>query len=291
MIGERGSSTAAKCPARISRAGHQSSVSRRQLDWRRKKRWDFKVIVPAGSIGMRPAARVEATGRRLPLAHPARLRLLGEFGGRRGRRMQPAAARCTTRGSTSGSRLMSIRAPLVAAGEPAREPREQPARPPLLLGARGSLLRAELPLRDRREILHPRHARLHRVRPLGGRRDEVLRRGSARRFVGARMLGLELRLARGDQRRIGTERPDPDAGIAGRARLRRPGAAAASARTLRRLAAAAWRAPARAPPARRSGSGRAAALRLLDWRLRGGAARLLRAAATGAERRPTSAGA
>ena len=82
---------------------------------------------------------------------------------------------------------------------------------------------AELPLGDGRKILHPRHPRLHRIRPLGGRRDEVLRGGSARRFVGAGVFGLELRLACGDQRGIRTERPDPDAGVGGFRRLGRPG--------------------------------------------------------------------
>ena len=59
----------------------------------------------------------------------------------------------------------------------------------------GALLRAELPLRDRRKILHPRHARLQRIRPLGGRRDEVRRGVRARRLVGPRVLGLDRRLA------------------------------------------------------------------------------------------------
>src|SRR5688500_10097620 len=180
--------------------------------------------------GNRASAGVEATRRAGALAHAARLRLADEFRGggarRVGRRLRgydpwlrlrrgPTGLAGAGRFARTG-RLGFV----IAARQATRQPRQQPAGTPVvILAAMRRLLRPHLPLRSRRKIRGARHARLQLAGALGRRRDEVLAVAAPR--VGTGVFGVDLRLASGDQRRIGAERTDSDRGIGGRPALRR----------------------------------------------------------------------
>ena len=83
---------------------------------------------------------------------------------------------------------------LIAAPETTCEAREQTSRPALVVVLSCCLLRPDLPLRDGGEVLDARHTRLHLLRALRRRWDELLRRAglviSLRRLI---RLSLPLR--------------------------------------------------------------------------------------------------